>query len=78
MSKKIAEKDKKMFRINASISADLNNWLDSESANTGYTKTTLIMLAIENYKQQKTALAQMTEITELVEKLEKLSQKLDD
>lgn len=65
-----------MFRINANISAELNDWLDQESARTGYSKTTLIMLAIENYKQQKTVQSQVSELSLLISRLENLDDKL--
>lgn len=65
-----------LFRINANISVELNDWLDEEAQKTGHTKSTLIMLAIENYKQQKTAQLQVSELTQLISKLEKLDAKL--
>ena len=71
------EKKQKTFRINANISSDLNDWLDAESARTGHSKTTLLILALENYKQQKSAVAQLTDLSELVKKMEQLSEKLE-
>ena len=71
------EKKQKTFRINANISSDLNDWLDAESARTGHSKTTLLILALENYKQQKSAVSQLTDLSELVKKMEQLSEKFE-
>lgn len=72
------EKKQKTFRINANISSDLNDWLDAESERTGHSKTTLIVLALENYKQQKTAQSQVIELSQLISRLERLDAKIDE
>lgn len=66
-----------LFRINANISVELNEWLDQEAQRTGHTKSTLIMLAIESYKQQKTAQTQVVELSQLISRLELLDAKID-
>lgn len=68
----------KLFRINANISVELNEWLDQEAKRTGHTKSTLIMLAIESYKQQKTAQSQVIELSQLISRLESLDAKIDE
>ncbi len=73
----MSEINKRTFRINANINSDLNDWLDNESDRTGHSKTTLLILALENYKQQKSAVAQLTDLSELVKKMEQLSEKLE-
>lgn len=73
----MSETNKRTFRINANINSDLNDWLDNESDRTGHSKTTLLILALENYKQQKSAVAQLTDLSELVKKMEQLSEKLE-
>lgn len=73
----MSEINKRTFRINANINSDLNDWLDNESARTGHSKTTLLILALENYKQQKSAVAQLTDLSQLVKKMEQLSEKLE-
>lgn len=74
----MSEKSRKLFRVNANISVDLNAWLDEESARTGHTKSTLIMLAVETYKQQKTAQTQVVELSQLIARLERLDAKPGD
>lgn len=68
----------KLFRINANISVELNDWLDQEAKKSGHTKSTLIMLAVENYKQQKTAQTQVVELSQLISRLERLDAKIDE
>ena len=66
-----------MVRVGTRIRKDLNDWLDQQSEETGLPKSTQIMMAIENYQQQKMAKGQLTELAELIEKLEELSKKVE-
>lgn len=61
-----------MVRINTRFSADLNEWLDIESKSSGLPKSSIIMMAVENYRREKTALKSMADMGELVAKIEKL------
>ena len=66
-----------MVRVGTRIRKDLNDWLDQQSEETGLPKSTQIMMAIENYQQQKMAKGQLTELAELIEKLEELAKKVE-
>ena len=66
-----------MHRINVRISLKANEWLDKESAETGFSKSTMVMLALEQYIQQKQALQGMHDMNNLVERLERIEEKLD-
>lgn len=66
-----------MQRINVRISIKANDWLDRESAETGFSKSTMVMLALEQYIQQKQALQGMNDIHNLVERLDRIEEKLD-
>lgn len=70
------ENKPEMFRINTRISVKSNEWLDKQSLETGIPKSTLILLAIENYIQQKEAMAMMGDMGMLVERLERIENKL--
>lgn len=59
-------------RVNTRISARANNWLDKRSAETGIPKSTLILLAVEDYIQQKTMVETMADFGEVVQRMEKL------
>lgn len=64
-----------MLRVNTRISSDLNNWIEKYSKETGYPKSTVIMLALDNYKQQKEAIGTMGAILDKLERLEKKIEK---
>jgi len=67
-----------MIRVGTRIRKDLNDWLDQQSEETGLPKSTQIMMAIENYQQQKVAKGQITELGELISKLEGLSKQIEE
>lgn len=61
-----------MFRINTRISVRANEWLDNESATTGIPKSVIVLMAIEQYIQQKEAMSNMKNMEQVVEMIEKL------
>jgi len=61
-----------MVRVNTRISAKLNEWLDKQTEETGVPKSTQIMLALENYYQQKEVMSKMHSMSEILEKLENI------
>lgn len=65
-----------MVRVNTRISISANKWLDEQSKETGIPKSTLILLAIENYKTQKETITAMSDISSVVAKLEEIDKKL--
>ena len=67
-----------MVRVNTWISKNLNDWLDEQTEETGLPKSTQIMLAIENYQQQKQAKGQLTELSILIEKMQGLTEKIKE
>jgi predicted DNA-binding protein len=62
---KVAE----MIRLNTRVSKPTNEWLDMHSAETGLPKSTIIFLALENYKREKEVMGAMGEMGLIVEKL---------
>lgn len=63
-------------RINTRISAEANAWLDKRSKARGISKSTLVLLAIENYIEQKDAMVAMADMGSLAVKLEEIERKL--
>lgn len=61
-----------MVRINTRISGSANKWLDEQSNETGVPKSTLILLAIENYIREKEAMAAMADMGQVVAAIERL------
>lgn len=56
------------FRLSIRVSADLNDWLDKESQETGISKTAIIAFATEQYRQQKNTTVSMPEMLKLIKK----------
>lgn len=70
--------DARLVRVNTRISVDLNDWLDKHSAETALSKSTIIMLATENYRQQKEVVKGMSDMSAIMEKLDDLEKRLPD
>lgn len=67
----------KVVRVNTRISKTLNDWLDKRSFDTGYSKSTLVMLAIENYQQQVDVIDKMQDISVIYKEIQEIKEKLD-
>lgn len=65
---------KEMVRVNTRISEKANAWLDDQSNESGIPKSTLILLAIENYIREKEAMTMMGDIGTLVQKLDEIQE----
>ena len=64
-------------RINASISKELNDWLDAKSRKSGIPKSTLVHLALEQYMMQQESLHRLPEFMNQLEELKKAAIKLE-
>ena len=62
----------KMMRINTRISQTLNAWLDEESRVTGLSKSSIMMMAAENYKREKETFAAMGDMGQLMAKINEI------
>ena len=60
----------KVVRINTRISSKLNDWLDATSIDTGLSKSSIVMIAVEQYKMQTQAINVMDEILIRLKSLE--------
>ena len=61
-----------MVRVNTRVSKPVNEWLDKRSEETGVPKSTLIFLAIENYKKENDVMEMMGDMGSIMQKLEEL------
>lgn len=68
---------KNNMRVGTTISMEMNEWLGEQSVKTGLTKSALILISIENYKNQKEAQGQLNELAVLVEEMKKLAKKVE-
>lgn len=66
-----------MVRVNTRISFQANEWLDKRSQDSGVPKSTLIMLAIENYMREQEVMMRMADMGELVAAIERLENKME-
>lgn len=67
-----------MVRVNTRISTKLNEWLDKQTEETGLPKSTQIMLALEQYYQQKEVMSKMNEMNEIIEKLNEVQKQIEN
>lgn len=65
---------REMVRVNTRISEVANDWLDSESNRTGIPKSTLILLAVENYIREKEVIQGMNDMGDLYVKMQQLEE----
>lgn len=63
-----------MIRVNTRVSPEMMSWIDKRSEETGIPKSTIVMLALENYKQQFEAMDMTAILGELVKRLESIEQ----
>lgn len=71
------EEKNEMVRVNTRISEKANAWLDKQSNESGIPKSTLILLAIEGYIQQKEAMSMMNDFSQVIERLERLQESME-
>lgn len=64
--------ERELVRVNTRISAELNDWLDIESKKTGLSKSSIMMMATENYRKEKEVIKGMVDMGQLVAKIEEL------
>lgn len=67
-----------MVRVNTRISSTLNDWLDKESESTGVPKSTLVMLALENFHREREVMSKMGDLTGIMKMLEEMKVKFDN
>lgn len=65
-----------MVRVNTRISKTINEWLDEQSKETGVPKSTIVMLALENYYREKEMMKRMADMGAILEKLETIEDEL--
>lgn len=61
-----------MVRVNTRVSKPMNDWLDKQSIETGIPKSTIVMLALENYKREQEVMGAMGDMSAIMAKLDEL------
>ena len=67
-----------MVRVNTRVSTTVNAWLDEYSNRTGMPKSTIVFLAIENFKRDNEALQGMQNMNSILERLEQLPNEINE
>lgn len=63
-----------MIRINTRVSPQMMAWIDKRSEETGIPKSTIVMLALEDYRKQSEVVDMSAVLGELVKRLEGIEQ----
>lgn len=61
-----------LVRVNTNISKDINDWLAERSAKTGISKSTLIHLALEQYRNQIEVATEMPRISAFMDAISQI------
>lgn len=64
-----------LVRVGSRISTDLNEWLDERSAKTGLSKSSIIMLALEQYRKEHIAIESASNLQNMMELMREMSKK---
>lgn len=60
-----------MVRVNARVSVDVNKWLDDYSNESGVSKSTIVYMALEQFKTTKLATDSFGDISRMAKDIEK-------
>ena len=58
-------------RMNIRLSADIHDWLEKRSQETGIAKSSIIAFAVEDYKKTQDTVSNMPQLTSAMELLER-------
>lgn len=63
-----------MVRVNARVSSDVNKWLDDYSKKTGVPKSTIVYMALEQFKLTKEGTEAFSNMSVVFEQIDKAMQ----
>ena len=70
--------ENQLVRLSVRVSKEKNDYLDKKSMQTGISKSALVQIAVEQYRQQSEAVRAMNNMEVLVEQLEKIQDEVAD
>ena len=70
--------ENQIVRLSVRVSKENNDYLDKKSMQTGISKSALVQIAVEQYRQQSEAVRAMNNREVLVEQLEKIQDEVAD
>lgn len=70
--------ENQIVRLSVRVSKENNDYLDKKSMQTGISKSALVQIAVEQYRQQAEAVSAMNNMEMLFEKLEKIQDDVEE
>lgn len=68
--------ENKLFRLNVRVSKENNDYLEKKSMQTGISKSALVQIAVEQYRQQNEAVQAMNNMQKYVDQLEQVQREV--
>lgn len=65
-----------LVRVNTNITKELNDWLNERSKKTGYSKSTLIHLALDQYRNQTEVFNELPNLAKMLAAMQELEKKI--
>ena len=65
-----------LFRLNVRVSKENNDYLEKKSTETGISKSALVQIAVEQYRQQGEAVRAMNNMERYVDQLEQVQREV--
>lgn len=65
-----------LFRLNVRVSKENNDYLEMKSNQTGISKSALVQIAVEQYRQQNEAVQAMNKMEKYVDQLEDIQREI--
>lgn len=63
-----------LVRVNTNISSEINEWLNARSDKTGISKSALILIALDSYRNQTEAISELPKMAAMMEMLTQMTQ----
>ena len=70
--------ENQIVRLSVRVSKENNDYLDKKSMQTGISKSALVQIAVEQYRQQAEAVSAMNNMEVLFEQLGKIQDEIED
>lgn len=70
--------ENQLVRLSVRVSKENNDYLEKKSTETGISKSALVQIAVEQYRQQSEAVRAMNNMEALFEQLEKIQDEVAD
>jgi len=70
--------ENQLVRLNVRVSKENNDYLEKKSRETGISKSALVQIAVEQYRQQAEAVTAMNNMEVLLKQLEKIQDEVED